>query len=403
MAAESGVRRDDIAVWIAMVGSTACAVLSFFPAPDWAIPALIGLVIGSLALAQTLSRRARARFAAAQRARLSEIERSVSRYDDLCAELAGGSREQFGRLRDSLARAQDVVSGAAEKLRETNARSTLREMAEELCSLANDEEQARRREDIESFAVRTQEALSGFVRTVDALSAGSAAIAVRFEGVRTQLEQVRGLIGQVNQINRQTELLALNAAIEAARAGEAGRGFAVVADEVRKLAQRTEHFSEEIGTLLSDVHEAISEAGQAVAASAATDVGSARESEACATQLWQQMSEINRHAAEQAARMERLSGAIHDAVMQGMVSMQFEDMVGQLLVRVSEQTDLMAGYVNGVFDAHRDRDERDGVTRVERRNEVLARLLDEARDTANAFRADSGPRGAMSTGEIELF
>jgi methyl-accepting chemotaxis protein len=388
---------------MALVVSVGGAVLSATRSSGWATTVLITLAIASLVIAQVLSRRARARHAARQAARMAEIDRNVRQYDDLCGALAGGSREQFERLREALTRSQDIVAGAAANLRESNGRSTLREMVEELLALATDEEQARRRSEIEQFALRTQDALSGFVRTVETLSEGSAAIGQRFDGVRNKLEQVRGLIGQVNQINRQTELLALNAAIEAARAGEAGRGFAVVADEVRKLAQRTETFSTEISALLGDVHGAISEAGEAVAASASTDIGSARESEERAAQLWQQMSDINRHATEQAERINRLSSTIHEAVMQGMVSMQFEDMVSQLLAKVSEQTELMARYVNGVFDAHRDREQRDGIARVEKRNEVLSRLLTDAREAARSMTLQSGPRGTMSTGEVELF
>ena len=403
MTKADSLRGDDLAVWMALLVSGVGVVMSQTQASGWATTALISLAIAALVVAQMLSRRARALHAVRQAARMAEIDRNVRQYDDLCGALASGSREQFERLREALTRSQDIVAGAAANLRESNGRSTLREMAEELLALATDEEQARRRGEVEQFAVRTQEALSGFVRTVETLSESSAAIGQRFDGVRGKLEQVRGLIGQVNQINRQTELLALNAAIEAARAGEAGRGFAVVADEVRKLAQRTEAFSTEISALLGDVHGAISEAGEAVAASASTDISSARESEERAAQLWQQMSEINRHAAEQAERINRLSATIHDAVMQGMVSMQFEDMVSQLLAKVGEQTELMARYVHGVFDAHRDLEQRDGIARVEKRNEVLSRLLTDAREAARSITLQSGPRGTMSSGEVELF
>ena len=403
MGIKSATRWDDLAVWAGLVCAAGTALLE---TSGWqGVPVVTSgtLAVALLLLAQVLSRRARAGFAARQAERMAGIDRNVREYDDLCAALASGSQEQFERVRDTLSRSQHIVADAAAGLRETNGRARLRDMAEELLALATDETQARRRQEVAVFAESTRGALAGFVRTVEALSEGSAAISARFEGVRSKLNEVRGLIEQVNGINRQTELLALNAAIEAARAGEAGRGFAVVADEVRKLAQRTERFSEEIGTLLGDVHGAIAEAGDAVAASASTDLGTARESEEQAARLWQQMDELNHNAVEQAARINQLSAAIHEAVLQGMVSMQFEDMVSQLLVKVSEQTDLMARYVNGVFDAHRDREERDGVARIEKRNTALARLIEEAREAARTIRLDAGPRGAMSSGDIELF
>ena len=73
--------------------------------------------------------------------------------------------------------------------------------------------------------------------------------------------QIQKILGTVQDFSEQTNMLALNAAIEAARAGEQGRGFAVVADEVRNLSVRVGEAASQIGSLLSEMINAMSGAG----------------------------------------------------------------------------------------------------------------------------------------------
>lgn len=84
-------------------------------------------------------------------------------------------------------------------------------------------------------------------------------VGVAMERIRQSSTRMREIIGVIESIAFQTNLLALNAAVEAARAGEQGRGFAVVASEVRALAQRSATAAKEIGGLINNTVDGISD------------------------------------------------------------------------------------------------------------------------------------------------
>lgn len=77
-------------------------------------------------------------------------------------------------------------------------------------------------------------------------------------------DQIKNIIGSIQEIANQTNLLSLNAAIEAARAGEAGKGFAVVADEIRQLASQTATAVDDTKKLIEDTLKEVEKGNQIV-------------------------------------------------------------------------------------------------------------------------------------------
>lgn len=99
-----------------------------------------------------------------------------------------------------------------------------------------------------------QEALHRVMSEMHLMSDCAQNTAQHIQQLKEKTQQIQDITSVISGIAGQTNLLALNAAIEAARAGESGRGFAVVADEVRGLAEKTSQATEQIGSMVGEIH-----------------------------------------------------------------------------------------------------------------------------------------------------
>lgn len=70
-----------------------------------------------------------------------------------------------------------------------------------------------------------------------------------------QIQGIKKIVGNIDEISRQINLLSLNAAIEAARAGEYGKGFSVIAENIQSLSQQTNTALGEINDITGSISE----------------------------------------------------------------------------------------------------------------------------------------------------
>lgn len=95
---------------------------------------------------------------------------------------------------------------------------------------------------------------------IDSLDSDISTASTSITQLKTDSENIGGVLDVIRGIAEQTNLLALNAAIEAARAGEQGRGFAVVADEVRTLASHSHDATKEIQEMVERLQQGVASA-----------------------------------------------------------------------------------------------------------------------------------------------
>src|SRR5574343_1554289 len=250
---------------------------------------------------------------------------------------------QVGEMRNEVARAQNIFNEAIDQLvgsfQGMNAQIQRQQhLGLQVVSGGADGGAV---EGFQHFAAKTSETLRQFVDSVVENSRLAMSLVEMTDRISSQMSEVRGMLGEIEGISKQTNLLALNAAIEAARAGEAGRGFAVVVDEVRDLSGRTNHFSQQIRSSLVNMQATIEATEQAINQMAAQDMTFALTSKSDVEQAMQGINEMNRRTGETVVELNALGEQVEQAVNQAVMSLQFQDMVTQLLGHVVRRLDLL--------------------------------------------------------------
>ncbi|WAR43214.1 methyl-accepting chemotaxis protein [Methylomonas rapida] len=376
-------RIDTVLIWLVMFISFACWLWGMSGAPICPYPYILMSLLAVAAL--FFSRRGRQSSKMVQQARLYQLHTMMSEYHSLCDHVAGHTQDQFSTLQRDTQQACQIMRESVVKLygsltgleqQSANQRQVLKTLIDEVLQLTGSEVvDAQHNSGLQRFFDETHVLIDEFVGKLRELRQSSAAIATSFEQMQHKILGITGALESVSKLTQQTDLLALNAAIEAARAGEAGRGFAVVADEVRSLASRTRNFNDEIGVLLKDILNSLQEVGTQVTLSTQIDLSLANRSRENLNTLESELIQVTDKARDHSHQITEITERIRQLTEEGVMAIQFEDIVSQIMSGLAQKTSLIGDYLDDFQKLHQDHEQHDGVQRFHVRIERLRSLI----------------------------
>ena len=102
---------------------------------------------------------------------------------------------------------------------------------------------------------------------------------------------------------------------------------------------------------------------------------------------------------------DEITEQMHGMTQEGVMAMQFEDIVTQMMSRISQRTNNVGSYLHAFLRLQQDQSEKDGLKRFRTRCDSLVQLLVDSQVKAESIRGGNAAQHAMSKddGDIELF
>jgi len=261
--------------------------------------------------------------------------------------IAAAGREQemqVAAAREEMEQAKALVAEAVERLSAGFAAIHRRVSEQQNVAMnlaASDALRAPAAGGFQRFVEDASRTLDYIVENTVSNSQSAMGLVERMEEIRSRLADIRGILGEIESISKQTNLLALNAAIEAARAGEAGRGFAVVADEVRHLSARTNQFSQEIRLKVGNVNDSVVSAQAAINELASKDMNFTLQAKEQVDRTMSEVKQVNERMATAIADMQAIARELAcDAGASGAV-LEFREPVLALVDRLGRRAEAL--------------------------------------------------------------
>lgn len=325
---------------------------------------------------------------------------------ELLSHLNGLVEEQTNEIHDSLTQIKTVVLDATSKL--GNSFNDLNQFSQHQGSLvlgmveSNEESGGF---NMRGFVDETNHLLQHFIQMLLSTSQSSMKMVYAIDDIAKEMDRAFKLLEDVSKIADQTNLLALNAAIEAARAGEAGRGFAVVADEVRNLSKNSNNFSEKIRSVIVKAKKDITAAKGVVTEMASRDMTETISSKDKVDSMLDDIGRYDAHVAEELVKISEVTNSINGSVAVAIRSLQFEDVVSQVINYSGEHVNRLHDLVHSLntqMTLLQASDEKNDLDTLLVLNDIKSNVENLKQQWSTPVNKAVG-QSSMEEGEIELF
>lgn len=371
------------------------------------------LTLGSVSLTWWLIGRARARRAQTRMAAMLQqltggLQAMTRETEGLFAKMAVDSGGQLGSLSQEMVQVRDLLDGAIGQLLasfhglEAHARS----QQQLVLALTGQNSAANGEVNFELFLQGVEKVLNEFVVATASNGEVARVLVQKMGQMSGGFQEVSKLLREVKNIARQTNLLAINAAVEAARAGASGKGFAVVAGEVRQLSLHSNQFSDQIDGAVRNISQSIGEVEAAIRKMAESESALVEQSQEKVAKLLASSQAFNDRVESSVREISDLAGQVSREVAVAVTSLQFHDMVSQVVGHAEKRVDLLAAMLDNLrqisLQAQADGGlERGGNVQLQLRG--FRNGLDEATQLIDAVRHNPVSQKSMHVGSIELF
>jgi hypothetical protein len=272
------------------------------------------------------------------------------------------SDEQFGLIRSEFEQLRGILGDATSNLSTSltgvdeaadGQRRHLRQLVEELLAIASEGAHEEQTQGIHRFARQSDAIVSRLVNSLNELSHHGANAGNAFSALLERVEDILHHTREVDAINEQINLLATHTAIDSARASDEGRQLARIAMDVRNLAERTRRFSAELRRVIEDAHTQAHRVELEVTRLRHLDLNVAAEARDEVRRMGELMRDLNDRAVDQYERVTSITQLIRQHVFSGVMSLQFEDLMRQLMEHVEQRVISLEMYTTDVLSLQR--------------------------------------------------